>query len=371
MSAIPNFDRNLPQHHYYETGYLQLLNHLLEIGATATPRSSPDIYLTQRGLTFDLRRGLSVMSTAPSPSSNHLSAVATELSWFLSGTSSILPLVEAGISHWSRGPYNRYLSDYEADVSLSEFESRLLTSESIAEDYSDLGDAYTLVRDFTSTSPLDTLPSFSSLSGLSGNGSSPQPEDASSNGSPSRPASESHPSGAVTSLRDESLSTNGTCDASPPPLPLVQALNVVPRSRHSLLLSWSPSITQEISDSYTSMRHQPLSLSSGFHLHSDGRHLDLIWHHRRVKIISEYPSTLLLYDLLLRLIAHRVGLTPRYVTCHAECWVLSEVGRGVQQMSRNTSPPPTVDIDHQDQFCDYRAEDFSISESKRSALSSL
>jgi thymidylate synthase len=119
------------------------------------------------------------------------------------------------------------------------------------------------------------------------------------------------------------------------------------------------------------MRHQPLSLTSGFHLHSDGRHLDLIWHRRRVKIISEYPSTLLLYDLLLRLIAHRVGLTPRYVTCHAECWVLSEVGRGVQQVSRNTSPPPTVEIDHQDQFAEYRAEDFSISESKRSSLSSL
>lgn len=67
---------------------------------------------------------------------------ARELFWFLSGSTSIEPLLRAGVHIWTDWPLARYRRETGDDVSQAEFEARILGDAAFARQWGDLGPVY-------------------------------------------------------------------------------------------------------------------------------------------------------------------------------------------------------------------------------------
>lgn len=69
-------------------------------------------------------------------------AVFNELQWFLSGESNIRPLLEKKVTIWSEWPHAAYVKTTGDEVSVKEFEERVLEDEEFAKKWGDLGPVY-------------------------------------------------------------------------------------------------------------------------------------------------------------------------------------------------------------------------------------
>lgn len=67
---------------------------------------------------------------------------ARELIWFLSGSSSIRPLVEQGVHIWTDWPLDKYRKATGEAISRDAFEARIIADETFAETWGDLGPVY-------------------------------------------------------------------------------------------------------------------------------------------------------------------------------------------------------------------------------------
>jgi thymidylate synthase len=69
-------------------------------------------------------------------------AAAREMLWFLTGETSIRPLLEQGVTIWSDWPLARYRRETGEDIAQDEFERRIVAEEAFAARWGDLGPVY-------------------------------------------------------------------------------------------------------------------------------------------------------------------------------------------------------------------------------------
>lgn len=129
--------------------YEEALRDVFENGTTKDDRTGTGTRsLSGLNIRYDLRDGFPLITTKRVP----FRLIATELLWFLSGDSSILPLLKQNNSIWSDWPYKKYLKDNGQEIPASEseewkrgmkeFEQLLLHDDDMAREYGDLGPVY-------------------------------------------------------------------------------------------------------------------------------------------------------------------------------------------------------------------------------------
>ena len=69
-------------------------------------------------------------------------AAAREMLWFLTGSTSICPLLEQGVTIWSDWPLAKYRRDTGENIAQAEFEARIVADAQFAEKWGDLGPVY-------------------------------------------------------------------------------------------------------------------------------------------------------------------------------------------------------------------------------------
>jgi thymidylate synthase len=69
-------------------------------------------------------------------------AAVREMLWFLSGETNILPLVEQGVSIWTDWPLDKYRKATGEDISMADFEARIVADADFAARWGDLGPVY-------------------------------------------------------------------------------------------------------------------------------------------------------------------------------------------------------------------------------------
>lgn len=67
---------------------------------------------------------------------------AREMLWFLSGDTSIRPLVAQGVHIWTDWPLDRYRKETGEAISMEDFEARILADDGFAQAWGDLGPVY-------------------------------------------------------------------------------------------------------------------------------------------------------------------------------------------------------------------------------------
>ncbi|HEY9012825.1 MAG TPA: thymidylate synthase, partial [Devosia sp.] len=67
---------------------------------------------------------------------------AREMLWFLSGSSSLRPLVEQGVHIWTDWPLDKYRKATGEAISRDEFEARIIADDAFAAQWGDLGPVY-------------------------------------------------------------------------------------------------------------------------------------------------------------------------------------------------------------------------------------
>jgi thymidylate synthase len=119
--------------------YLEYLQDILDHGRPHRDRTGTGtIRVFGRRMRFDLSEGFPLLTTKRV----WFRGVAAELLWFLSGETSIRPLVARGVSIWTDWPLERYREATGEEITREEFERRILDDEAFARDWGDLGPVY-------------------------------------------------------------------------------------------------------------------------------------------------------------------------------------------------------------------------------------
>lgn len=128
---------------FSEKQYLDLVENIIETGHRRPAESDRTGVGTRvvHGATmrFDLSDGkLPLLTTKRVP----FKAVLHELLWFISGQTNIRPLVMNNVHIWSDWPHAKYVKQTGENISMSEFEQRVLRDEAFAMKWGDLGPVY-------------------------------------------------------------------------------------------------------------------------------------------------------------------------------------------------------------------------------------
>lgn len=129
--------------------YLDLLRHVLDHGLRREDRTGTGtLSVFGYQMRFDLAHGFPLCTTKRV----WFRGLACEMIWLLSGSTSIKPLVDQGISIWTDWPLRHYLEaigqkvppsdSYEWAQLKSEFEDRIRRDHEFADAYGDLGPVY-------------------------------------------------------------------------------------------------------------------------------------------------------------------------------------------------------------------------------------
>jgi thymidylate synthase len=123
-----------------EQQYLDLLRNVMRNGDPRMDRTGVGTRsLFGAMLRFDLSSGRIPLLTTKRVA---WSAAIREMLWFLSGSTNIRPLVEAGVHIWTDWPLAKYRKHVGRDITRDEFEAQILADSYFAERWGDLGPVY-------------------------------------------------------------------------------------------------------------------------------------------------------------------------------------------------------------------------------------
>lgn len=123
-----------------EKQYLNLIEKIIQTGYKRPDRTNTGTRAIHgHTLRFDLSDG-----TIPLMTSKFVPwrAIAHELMWFLSGETNIAPLLKNNVHIWSDWPHDKYVRQTNDNISMKEFEGRILESNEFAEKWGSIGPGY-------------------------------------------------------------------------------------------------------------------------------------------------------------------------------------------------------------------------------------
>lgn len=126
--------------HHYEQQYLDLMRQIWTKGAEKRDRTgvgTRSIFGATMRFNLD-GYAIPLLTTKRI----YWKTAAREVLWFLSGNTNIRPLVEQGVHIWTDWPLAKYREGTGEDVSMDEFERRIVEDEEFAADWGDLGPVY-------------------------------------------------------------------------------------------------------------------------------------------------------------------------------------------------------------------------------------
>jgi thymidylate synthase len=129
-----------PPRRHWEWQYLDLMRTIWEQGDERVDRTgigTRSVFGPQ--LRFDLSGGKIPLLTTKRV---YWKAAAREMLWFLTGSTSIRPLLEQGVTIWSDWPLARYREASGEAISQEAFEARIVADEAFAAQWGDLGPVY-------------------------------------------------------------------------------------------------------------------------------------------------------------------------------------------------------------------------------------
>lgn len=123
-----------------ERQYLSLLEDVMENGDPRIERTGVGTLAVHgRTMRYDVSDGtVPLLTTKRIP----WRSVEGELRWFLRGESNIRSLLEDGVTIWSEWPHKKYVKETGDEISVKEFEARILASHEFASQWGDLGPVY-------------------------------------------------------------------------------------------------------------------------------------------------------------------------------------------------------------------------------------
>jgi thymidylate synthase len=140
LAASPGHQREAPDSQHWERQYLALMRRIWEEGDERIDRTgvgTRSLFGTM--LRFDLAGDRVPLLTTKRV---FWKAAAREMLWFLTGETSIRPLLEQGVTIWSDWPLARYRRETGEDIAQDEFERRIVAEEAFAARWGDLGPVY-------------------------------------------------------------------------------------------------------------------------------------------------------------------------------------------------------------------------------------
>jgi thymidylate synthase len=129
-----------PPRRHWEWQYLDLMRTIWEQGDERVDRTgigTRSVFGPQ--LRFDLAEGRIPLLTTKRV---YWKAAAREMLWFLTGSTSIRPLLEQGVTIWSDWPLARYRKATGEAITQASFEARIVADEGFAAQWGDLGPVY-------------------------------------------------------------------------------------------------------------------------------------------------------------------------------------------------------------------------------------
>ncbi|MEI9852927.1 MAG: thymidylate synthase [Sphingomonas sp.] len=123
-----------------ERQYLELMDYIWERGSERTDRTGVG---TRSILGATMRFSLAD-DAVPLLTTKRVfwKAAAREMLWFLSGETNIRPLVAQGVSIWTDWPLDKYRKATGEQISMADFEARIIADEAFAARWGDLGPVY-------------------------------------------------------------------------------------------------------------------------------------------------------------------------------------------------------------------------------------
>ena len=133
----------------HDEEYLKLLRHIKESGATKTDRTGTGtLSVFGYQMRFPLDKGFPLLTTKKV----FLSGIIHELLWFIKGDTNLKYLAERNVHIWDEWPYKAYLKrnniavpdtqSEEWKTGIKEFVQKVITDETFANDYGNLGPIY-------------------------------------------------------------------------------------------------------------------------------------------------------------------------------------------------------------------------------------
>lgn len=231
-----------------------------------------------------------------------------ELIWFLSGETSIRPLVAQGVHIWTDWPLDKYRRATGDPISRDEFEARILADDAFADEWADLGTVY---------------------------------------GSQWRRWPAYDPAGDGLYRRRE-----GGIDQI---AALVHGLKTNPGSRRHIFTGWNVAELDQ-------MALPPCHMTYQYFVGSDGRLLGTLYQ-RSCDLGLGFGFNILEAALLIRMLAQQCDLTPGELTwMGADCHVyLNHAHLVEEQLSRDPRPFPVLTLARKPaSMFDYALDDFVI-----------
>lgn len=123
-----------------ERQYLDMIAHILDHGVVRPDRTGEGTRAIHGAtLRFDLGGGVVPLLTTKFVS---WEKPIKELIWFLSGDTSIRPLLRQGVRIWSDWPLDRYIKATGNKISKKQFEARVLNDDEFCRQWGDIGPGY-------------------------------------------------------------------------------------------------------------------------------------------------------------------------------------------------------------------------------------